>query len=413
MGFYIKNMVDTLEEAKNMWKEKPIGKSTNHTGEIIGNFKGIYRSEHPKEIVWVVQCIDCKKYTQKRWADLKRQSGKCNCQKEIINKKFNKLTILEYTKERASNGGIICKCKCDCGNIHYAEKSRILQKQVQSCGCLNKIDLTNLHQKEGRLKALKPTLERDNEGNILWECICDCGKICFVPATNFRREDIKSCGCYHKEQLIKMIKATAEQRGLKLQKDYSNQNIKGIKILTKAYVRKEGTHRGVYWNCQCPYCNNTFIARPCDLKEGQSCGCVGSSKNNKIIEQLLNINNIFFQKEFWFSNLRGLKNYPLRFDFVIYDNNNSLQYLIEYDGIQHFYYSNGQYTWNNKENYKKQHQHDLIKNKYCFDNNIPLIRIPYDADYTIEDLKLETTRFLLTPENEEEYYNSRGDKNGN
>jgi hypothetical protein len=50
---------------------------------------------------------------------------------------------------------------------------------------------------------------------------------------------------------------------------------------------------------------------------------------------------------------------------------------------------------------------DLLKNKYCFDNNIPIIRIPYDADYTINDLKLETTKFLLIPENEGEYYAKR------
>ena len=48
-----------------------------------------------------------------------------------------------------------------------------------------------------------------------------------------------------------------------------------------------------------------------------------------------------------------------------------------------------------------------MKNKYCFEHNIPLIRIPYNAEYTFEDLKLETTRFLLTPENEQEYYNKR------
>ena len=48
-----------------------------------------------------------------------------------------------------------------------------------------------------------------------------------------------------------------------------------------------------------------------------------------------------------------------------------------------------------------------MKNKYCFKHNIPIIRISYYADYTLEDLKLETTRFLLTPENEEEYYESR------
>ena len=76
------------------------------------------------------------------------------------------------------------------------------------------------------------------------------------------------------------------------------------------------------------------------------------------------------------------------------------QYMLEYDGEGHFFQVG---NWN----FEKQHQYDLIKNKYCFDNNIPLIRIPYDAEYTIDDLKLETTRFLLTPENEKEYYESR------
>ena len=50
---------------------------------------------------------------------------------------------------------------------------------------------------------------------------------------------------------------------------------------------------------------------------------------------------------------------------------------------------------------------DLLKNKYCFEHNIPLIRIPFDEKYTIEDLKIETTRFLLTQENEKNYYESR------
>ena len=108
-------------------------------------------------------------------------------------------------------------------------------------------------------------------------------------------------------------------------------------------------------------------------------------------------------------------NYQYRFndfqikEFDFYVNN---QYIIEYDGIQHFQYKNNN-GWNNKENFEKTRERDLIKNKYCFDNNIPLIRIPYNAEYTINDLKLETTRFLLTPENEEEYYNSRGVENVN
>ena len=57
---------------------------------------------------------------------------------------------------------------------------------------------------------------------------------------------------------------------------------------------------------------------------------------------------------------------------------------------------------------KKTHENDLLKNEYCFYNNIPLIRIPYNEKYVVDDLKLETTRFLLTPENEEMYYLSHG-----
>ena len=93
-----------------------------------------------------------------------------------------------------------------------------------------------------------------------------------------------------------------------------------------------------------------------------------------------------------------------KFDFHI-GTNLEKGYIIEYDGQQHFFYTGT--GWDTQEHYERTHANDLRKNLYCFRNNIPLIRIPYDTNYTINDLKLETTRFLLTPENEEEYYNSR------
>lgn len=37
-------------------------------------------------------------------------------------------------------------------------------------------------------------------------------------------------------------------------------------------------------------------------------------------------------------------------------------------------------------------------------NNIPIIRISYNKNFGIEDLILETSRFILTKENENEYY---------
>ena len=109
---------------------------------------------------------------------------------------------------------------------------------------------------------------------------------------------------------------------------------------------------------------------------------------------MLSKNNLSFIYQYRFSDLKTKE-----FDFYI---NN--EYIIEYDGQQHF---DIVANWGDKEKFIRTRLSDKEKNQYCFNNNIPLIRIPYNAEYTIEDLKLETTRFLLTPENEQEYYNRK------
>ena len=52
---------------------------------------------------------------------------------------------------------------------------------------------------------------------------------------------------------------------------------------------------------------------------------------------------------------------------------------IEYDGEQHFrpIRFKGMKIEDSDVNFQIQKQRDLIKNKYCQDNNIILIRIPY------------------------------------
>lgn len=91
----------------------------------------------------------------------------------------------------------------------------------------------------------------------------------------------------------------------------------------------------------------------------------------------------------------------LLFDFAIFEDD-KLIYIIEYDGSQHFHHANC--GWNNKDKLEKTHRNDLLKNRYCFNHNIPLIRIPYNKSYDINDLKISTTHFLLTPDNENNYY---------
>lgn len=78
------------------------------------------------------------------------------------------------------------------------------------------------------------------------------------------------------------------------------------------------------------------------------------------------------------------------FDFYV---NNS--YLIEFDGSQHFKYTNT--SWNTKEHYEYVVKHDQMKNEWAKQNNIPLIRIPYTQlnKLQIQDLLLETSNFII------------------
>ena len=91
------------------------------------------------------------------------------------------------------------------------------------------------------------------------------------------------------------------------------------------------------------------------------------SKGELYIYNYLIKNNIEFAPQFKFDDCRDKR--PLPFDFMVKVNNEIR--LIEFDGSQHFYKSRTMY---NTERVKK---HDEIKNKYCKDNNIKLLRIPY------------------------------------
>jgi len=49
--------------------------------------------------------------------------------------KENKLTLLEPTKMRSTNGCVIWKCLCECGNISYHVGYQVKRNIITSCGC--------------------------------------------------------------------------------------------------------------------------------------------------------------------------------------------------------------------------------------------------------------------------------------
>ena len=75
----------------------------------------------------------------------------------------------------------------------------------------------------------------------------------------------------------------------------------------------------------------------------------------------------------------------VRFDFAIYKDFESGELLgyIEYDGEQHFYSNN---HFGGDTGLKKIHYNDLEKTNYCWQNNIPLLRIRYDQIIYISEM---------------------------
>lgn len=257
------------------------------------------------------------------------------------------------------------------------------------------IDLTN--QDFGYWHVIERA-QNSKDGRARWKCLCTaCGKIKNVDGSHLRGGRSTNCGCIRMEKM--------RQTNIKNEKDKTYGYLHVERMATEdEKPRKDRT--GIYWNCTCTKCGRKNVIVFGDyLRNGdtQSCGCI-VSKNESKIAQLLEYLNFKYIQQYTFSDLTstGRQCDKLKFDFAIF-NNSQLIYLIEYDGQQHF---DKKHAFS-ENSYEIMRTNDLLKNKYCFNNNIPLIRIPYDVEYNLNDLKIETTRFLLTPENEEQYYESR------
>lgn len=131
----------------------------------------------------------------------------------------------------------------------------------------------------------------------------------------------------------------------------------------------------------CPE-HGSFSIRPKDhihLKQG--CSKCSSSKGETKILKVLEKYNINYETQKIFEGLRSDKNVYLKYDFYLSEYN----MCIEFDGDQHYrpikYF--GGYTY-----FIKQKIHDNKKDKYCEENNIYLLRIPYYEFNNIEEILL-------------------------
>lgn len=199
-----------------------------------------------------------------------------------------------------------------------------------------------------------------------WKCKCSCGNETIVDTRNLNSGHTKSCGC-----LIKASKNVYDMT------NYEDDNIKVLQRMGS------DDQQIALWECICKHCGNKFITRGSRIRSGEtkSCGCVHSFNEQKITKILLE-NNIKFSTQYTFPDLKGVGGKNLRFDFAIFDNNNVLSHLIEYNGLQHYEKPEG--AWGIE--YNSLIQNDQRKKDYCNTHNIKLKIIKYNESYDLNDL---------------------------
>lgn len=108
-------------------------------------------------------------------------------------KKINDLTILKRLGPH--KGHIMWECRCNCGKICKKRGSGLVAGTVISCGCIKGKkhikDITG--QRFGRLLVLRqvPTTKKRCS---MWLCLCDCGEKVRARGTTLRYGQT-SCGC--------------------------------------------------------------------------------------------------------------------------------------------------------------------------------------------------------------------------
>ena len=237
------------------------------------------------------------------------------------------------------------------------------------------IDLTG--QKFGYITVISRG-ENAKDGSARWNCECICGKKLLKTGTDLRHKfklnPNCSCGCQRKTTAINL---TGKRFG---------------KLVALEPTEKRSSEN-IVWKFKCD-CGRITEISTANIKHTNSCGkCSKISQGELKIEQILKENNISFEREKIFKDFKYNNGATPRFDFYVTYNNTS--YLIEYDGEQHFTW-NGR-GWNTEDYFNKIVEYDKIKNNYCKENNIPLIRIPYTHlnNITLEDLLLETSQFII------------------
>lgn len=270
---------------------------------------------------------------------------------------------------------------CECGNVFTIAFESFKVKKFKMCrSCVNKI--VNSSRKM-RLEDIKKIVLETTECELLeneyinnstkMKFKCGCGEIFYTSWDEFSRKRSnntnKKCNkctgqyTWRYDEVFKFVQENSK-----------------CELLENNY---KSLHKKMKFKCNC---GEEFFATFREFRDRFKRRCDKCARKRSSFEEhivrILEKHRIRFIEQYTYDNcigVRGVNKTP--FDFYLPDYN----MLIEADGQQHFEIKFGR---TESEFVDTQHN-DAIKTKFCIDNNIPLIRIPYWKASKSEEIILE------------------------
>lgn len=343
-----------------------MGAPVDYTGSSIMTFKIIGRNGTSPQgyALWKGKCKLCGAERDFRSSQIKHGSAMpCSCvvkdrqEKTKQWYKDNDYTVLlkDYLVKKVHN------------SWHLSKNN--LPPEID----ISKTNYENLKgEKINGIKILYPC-GYNADRRIMYVCQCFCGEYFIAAGKSLRRGNTQSCDCLRQERVVQANFERAE--------DIVGKRFGRLKVLKFIGFSEPDQHnkRNSLYECQCK-CGRTCIKYGRYLRCGdtQTCGLCLKSHGEVAIANYLDDKNIEYITQYNFDDCRNdITNSLLYFDFAILDKEKNIACLIEFDGEQH--YNPKMQGWLTGT-YEDLHHRDLIKDKYCQDNNYRLYRIRFDED---------------------------------
>lgn len=245
-------------------------------------------------------------------------------------------SIFEQTPKNHLRGSNCPKCSSYTKTGKNLTKKSFIKKSIDKHGSKYDYSLVNYINSRSRVKIICPIH----------------GEFLQIPHHHYSGRGCQKCS-NNVKTLDDFINKSINYHGIKY--DYSN--VEYVNTKTKVDII-------------CPI-HGVFTQTPKHHYNGSGCPKCKNSKGEKEIMNILQEFNINFITQKRFSDCRY--KFPLPFDFYLPEFN----VCIEYDGVQHF---RPMEIWGGSESFESIKVRDKIKDKYCLERGVTLLRVSNNDD---------------------------------